>query len=282
MKKRMKVLTVVIMVLGLITALVLSGCAQSEDDVIQVVTSTSHLEQLVKRVGGDLVDVINIVPPASHPGDFDAKPGDIQKLADADLFLWHNWPGEVYVPGLIESADNPDLTVIAVEVQGSWMTPQVQLQAVDKVSDALSQVDGENSDAYRDAAERYKEVVRAKETEIRGRLAEVDISGVNVICAGWQAGFIGWCGFNIVATYGLPTPPTLADIEQLVEMGREAGVTLIIDNLHDNRDAGKPIAEELGCKRVILLNFPGVNEDTVTWEQTLDYNINLILEAISE
>ena len=282
LKKRTRVLTEVMMVLGVIAALGLSGCVPSEDNVIQVVASTSHLEQLVKRVGGDLVDVINIVPPASHPGDFDAKPTDIQRLADADLFLWHNWPGEIYVPGLIESADNPDLTVNAVDVQGSWMTPPVQLQAADKVAAALSQVDGKNSAAYQDAAEKYKEAVRAKETEIRSRLAEADVSGVNVICAGWQAGLIGWSGFNIVATYGLPTPPTLADIEQLVEKGRDAGVTLIIDNLHDNRDAGKPIAEELGCERVVLLNFPGVHEGTVTWELTLDYNINLILEAISE
>ena len=121
--KRISVLTIIMMVLGLITASALVGCGQSGDDVAQVVTSTSHLEQLVKQVGGNLVDVINIVPPASHPGDFDASPGDIQRLADADLFLWHNWPGEVYVPGLIESADNPDLTVIVVEVKGSWMTP---------------------------------------------------------------------------------------------------------------------------------------------------------------
>ncbi|MFC1913649.1 zinc ABC transporter substrate-binding protein, partial [Chloroflexota bacterium] len=76
--------------------------------------------------------------PASHPGDFDASPGDIQKLADADLFLWHNWPGEVYVKGLLESANNPDLTAITVEVEGSWMTPPVVLKAVDKVVEALS------------------------------------------------------------------------------------------------------------------------------------------------
>jgi len=271
-----------ILVLSLVIVSVLGGCTQEETAYLKVVTSTSHLEQLVKRLGGELVDVINIVPPASHPGDFDAKPGDIQKLADADLFLWHNWPGEIYVPGLIESADNPDLTVIAIEVSGSWMTPLVQLQAVDEVVAALSQVDSQNSAAYQEAAEEYKAMVRAEETKIRARLAEANVSEVNVICAGWQAGFVGWAGFNIVATYGLPTPPTIGDIEELVELGREAGVTLVIDNLHDNPDAGRPIAEELGCRRIILLNFPGAYESTETWEETVDWNIDLIVEALAE
>jgi ABC-type Zn uptake system ZnuABC Zn-binding protein ZnuA len=247
-----------------------------------VVTSTSHLEQLVKRIGGDRVDVINIVPPASHPGDFDASPDDIRKLADADLFLWHNWPGELYVPGLLESADNPDLTVIAIEVDGSWMTPPVQLEAADKVAAALSQVDTENSAAYQEGAETYKAAVQAEDAHIKARMAEVDVADVNIICAGWQASFIGWLGFNIVGTYGLPVPPTLADIENLVELGREKGVTLVVDNLHDNPDAGKPIATELSCARVVLLNFPGVDPETETWEGAVNHNIDLLLEALGK
>jgi len=280
--KKSDILVATILALSLAIALPLGSCAPTDTSRLQVVTSTSHLEQLVKRVGDDLADVINIVPPASHPGDFDASPGDIQKLADADLFLWHNWPGEVYVESIVESADNADLTAITVEVEGSWMTPPVVLKAVDKVVEALSGVDSENSDAYEEAGKAYKDVVKAKETEIRARLAEANVSEVNVICAGWQAGFAGWAGFNIVATYGLPTAPTINDIEEMVESGREAGVTLVIDNLHDNPDAGKPIATELGCKRIILLNFPGVDEDTETWEETVDRNIELIVEALAD
>lgn len=277
-----KLAIIVIPILALVlTASFLTGCGEEETAGLKVVTSTSHLEQLAKRIGGDRVDVINIVPPASHPGDFDASPGDIQKLADADLFLWHNWPGELYVPGLLESADNPDLTVIAIELEGSWMTPLVQQQAADLVADALSQVDSQESAAYEEAAEAYKAMVRAEESEIRARLGEVDVSGVKVICAGWQAGFLGWAGFNIVGTYGLPTAPTPADIEDMVELGRQEGVTLVVDNLHDNRDAGLPIATELDCARVVLLNFPGVDAETETWEGAVNHNIDLLLEALA-
>jgi zinc transport system substrate-binding protein len=279
--KIFKVLVVVTAVCLLIGTL-LTGCSESDTTRLKVVTSTSHLEQLVQTIGGDAVDVINIVPPASHPGDFDASPGDIRKLADADLFLWHNWPGEVYVPALIESADNPDMEVVAIEIDGSWMTPPVELQAIDKVTETLSRVDADNAAEYEKNAEAYKEEVRAADAEVKAMLSEESLSEINVICAGWQAGFIGWCGFNIVGTYGLPVPPTLGEIEDLIRLGKETGVSLVVDNLHDNPDSGKPIATELGCKRVVLYNFPGVDESTDTWIETLKTNINLLLEAVSE
>ena len=278
MKRFPVVLAVIIGLLVLLPA----GCTEEENPGLKVVVSTSHLEQLVKRIAGDGIDVINIVPPASHPGDFDASPGDIQSLADADLFLWHDWPGELYVPGLLESADNPDLTVIAIKVEGSWMTPPVQQQAADLVVAALSQVDSQNGAAYQENAEDYKLAVQVEESEIRARLAVANVSGVNIMCAGWQAGFLSWAGFNIVGTYGLPSSPTSADYENLVETGLEAGVTLIVDNLHDNPDAGLPIATELGCARVVLLNFPGVDAETETWEAAVGRNIDSLLEALTE
>ncbi len=278
MKRRLTIAAVLI--LGLAAGLVQGGCAGEKTEKLKVVTSTSHLEQLVQRIGDDLVEVINIVPPASHPGDFDASPGDIQKLADAKLFLWHNWPGEIYVPGLIESANNPDLEVIAIEISGSWMTPEVEIQAVDKVQELLSRTDSANSAAYQAGANKYKESVKAAEERVKARLAEADLSKVDVICAGWQSGFVKWTGLTTVATFGLPAAPTLKDIENLVAKGREAGVTLVIDNLHNDRDQGKPIATELGCKRIILYNFPGADEKTRTWEDAFEQNISLILDAV--
>ena len=58
-------------------------------------------------------------------------------------------------------------------------------------------------------------------------------------------------------------------------------VTLIIDNLQSGQNAGAGIAEELGCQRIVLSNFPGGFDDTETWEKAIDWNIELILAAIS-
>ncbi len=271
-----------ILVLSLVISPLLGGCSPATTSKLKVITSTSLLTYIVEQVGGDKVDVVNIVPPTQHPGDFDAKPSDIQRLADADLFLVHGWPGEEFVPNLIASADNPDLTVVTIDIQGNWMTPPVQLEATDKIMAALSQVDSENSFTYQRSAAEYKDKIIAKEAEIKARLAKVNLSDVNVMGAFWQAGFVKWTGLNIVVTYGDPDSLTPKVVRDLVDKGREAEVTLIIDNLHSGRDAGKAIAEELGSERIILSNFPGGFENTETWEKAIDRNIELILEAITQ
>jgi len=280
--KKFKVLIIGILVLSLVIASILGGCQPAETLRLKVVTTTSLLTLIVQQVGGDMVDVVNIIPPTQHPGDFDATPGDMQKLADADLFLSHGWPGETFVPGLIASANNPDLTVVTVDIEGNWMIPSVQLEAVDRIVATLSEVDAENTAAYQQSAAELKDSITAKEAEIKARLANEDLASINVMGAGMLVGFIQWTGLNITATYGAPDSLTPKVVKELVDKGREEKVTLIIDNLQSGRDAGKAIAEELGAQRIILSGFPGGFDDTETWEKAIDRNIELILEAIAQ
>ena len=283
--KKANLLVTAIVVSGLAVASLLGSCALAKTSQLNVVTSTSLIASLVERVGGDRVDVVNIIPPAQCPGHFDVKPGDIQRLADADLFFLHGWQGEMFSEELIASANNPGLTVVTVDIEGlgsDWMIPSGQLAATDKITDALCQVDAENCSVYRESATEYKDKISAKEAEIKAKLAQANPSKVNVMCADMQAGFVEWAGFNIVATYGRPDSLTPKVLRELVDTGRAENVTLIIDNLQSGQDAGKGVAEELGCRRIIISNFPGGFPDTETWEKAIDKNIELILEAIAQ
>ena len=281
-----KVFIIGILVLSLVTASILGSCTPAKTAQLKVVTSTSLIASIVEQVGGDMVDVVNIIPPAQCPGHFDIKPGDIQELADADLFLLHGWQGEMFAEELIASADNPDLTVVKVNVKvgenADWMAPPVQQAAVDKIVAALSEIDAENAAAYQVLAAEYKDSVATKEAEIEARLAEEDLANINVMCANMLEGFVQWTGLNIVAVYGRPDSLTPQVVQELVDTGREENVTLIIDNLQSGQDAGAGIAEELGCARVILIDLPGGFDNTETWEKAIDYDIELILEAIAQ
>ena len=279
--KNLHIPVISILALSLVISSLLSGCAPTGTSKLKVVTSTLLIASIAERVGGDGVDVVNIIPPAQCPGHFDVKPADIRKLADADLFLLHGWQGEKFSQDLIASADNPDLTVVKIDIEGNWMTPPVQLEAVDKITAALCQVDARNSSAYQKPAAELKDKIEAKGAEIEARLAEANLSSINVMCADMQVGFVKWTGFNIVANYGRPDSLTLQVQKDLVDTGREAKVTLIIDNLQSGKDAGAWIAEELGCKRVILSNFPGGFDNPETWEKAIDRNVELILQAIT-
>ena len=275
-------LALLILVLTLVANLVSGGCTAKEAEKLQVVTSTSLLAQIVERVGGEKVDVVNIISPAQCPGHFDVKPGDIQRLADAGIFLMHGWQGEKFTDDLITSANNPDLSVFRLDVKGNWMTPPVQSQAIDIITGIISQADSKNSADFQKNAGGFKAAVNTKGTEMAEKLAEASVSEINVMCAEQQTGFVQWAGFNIVATFGRPDSLTPQVVKDLVDSGRESNVTLIIDNMQSGQDAGAGVAEELGSARVILSNFPGCYENTETWEKTIEYNVALLLAAIGQ
>ena len=279
MSKKRYVWPVIFMISTITASLLSGGCAAKGAEKLQVATSTALLAQIVERVGGEMVDVVNIIPPAQCPGHFDVKPGDIQMLADADIFLMHGWQGEKFTDDLIASANNPDLSVFKVDVPGNWMTPQVQSQAIDIVTGIISQADERNSAAFQKNAESFKASVNAKGAEMADKLARANVSEVNVLCADQQAGFIQWAGFNVVATFGRPEDLTPQVVKELVDKGREGKVILVIDNMQSGQDAGAGIAEELKSARVILSNFPGGYEGMETWEKTIEYNVALLLTA---
>jgi zinc transport system substrate-binding protein len=280
--EQMKKSSKIIMVIALCCLLlpVCFGCASSTGADLHVVTSTSLLSDIVERIGGDKVDIINIIPPAQCPGHFDCKPGDMQKLADADIFFMHGWQGEKFTQELIDSANNDALVVSVINVEGNWMTPAVQLAAFDTVVTEMCKVDSKNCDFYQDNVNSNKTAIENKGNELKAELEGYNLGNVNVLCAEQQAGFVKWSGLNIVGTFGRPDSLTPQVVKDLVDLGKAENVTLIVDNLQSGQDAGKGVAEELGCKRIILSNFPGGFDNTDTWEKAISHNVELILETI--
>jgi zinc transport system substrate-binding protein len=141
----------------------------------------------------------------------------------------------------------------------------------------------EDSGYYQEAAAKRKEVISAKEVELKERLKDANFSGVKVLCDEMQAGFIGWLGFDVIASYGRPEELSAAKMEQLVTEGRQAGVLLVIDNLQSGgTDDSEGIARDTGAIQVIISNFPSGFENTETWDKAVDKNIDLLLEALAK
>jgi zinc transport system substrate-binding protein len=276
-----KHLTFLFLFIG-ITAILLSSCKGTQKATLRVVTSTSLMAYIVEQVGGNRVEVLNLVPPNQHPGNFDVKPGDIEKLSSSRLLLLHGWPGEGYADKMIAAAGNPGLTVTKANVNGNWMIPSVQSSAVDSVLKNLTAADSANVTAYQKAAETYKKKVQAKETDVKARLVKAGVSTVSVIASARQADFLQWAGFNVVGTFIGPQSLTPQSVKELIDRGKASNVTLVVNNLQDGQDAGKAIAEELEAINVNLSNFPGGLPDTESWEKAIDHNVSILLDALGK
>lgn len=250
---------------------------------LNVVTGTSLIANIVEDIGGDKVAVRNVIPPGSCPGHYDIKPGDIEMLAEGEVFLIHHWQqGHENIKGLISAANNPDLIIKVIEVKGNWMVPLVQAEAVDKIAAALSEVDPVNSAYYQERGEKRRQAILAKGEKIQAKLEAAGVNEVKVICSKKQAGFVNWAGFEVVATYGRPEGFTPAKVAEIVTEAKAAGVALVIDNLQSGPKAGKGMAQDIGAVQVTISNFPGGFEQTETWEKAIDKNVKLLLEALAE
>jgi ABC-type Zn uptake system ZnuABC Zn-binding protein ZnuA len=71
-------------VVALAAALGLAAPAQAQ---LRVVAATTDVAAIAAAVGGDLITVDTIVPPAVDPEAFEPRPGDLEKIRNAQLLV---------------------------------------------------------------------------------------------------------------------------------------------------------------------------------------------------
>ena len=276
-----KITASIIVVLVLAITFTLLSCTQESVDIM---AGSSLIANIIQDVAGDKLEARTLIPPGVCPGHYDVKPSDIEALANSKALFIHNYQ-ENYenITGLVEAAENPELIITVLNVTGNWMVPQVQAEAVAAITEGLGDIDPENVAYYYDNAVERVQAILDKGEEVEGELQGAGVEGVKVLCAEMQAGFAGWAGFNITATYGRPEELSTADVEQLVTDAIEAGVALVIDNLQSGAtDNSETIAQDIGAIQVTISNFPGGLENTETWEEAIDKNVDLLLAALGE
>jgi len=258
--------------------------AQHAQPLVDIMTGSSFITNIIQDLADGKLKTRTLIPPGVCPGHYDIKPSDIEVLANTKALFIHNFQ-QTYanVNGAIEAANNPDLIITVLNVTGNWMVPSVQAEAVSKIAQALGEIYPENAAYYEGNATERAQAILAYGEDVKNVLQDAGVDGVKVICAAMQEGFVRWVGFNVTATYGRPEELSPGDVEQLIDEAREAGVALIIDNLQSGTATlGAAIEQDIEAISVTISNFPGGLENTETWEEALDKNIDLLLEALNE
>ena len=279
---RRRLLIGVLAAVIVVVALVFLVRAQQGRSSVDIVAGSSLISNIIHDVAGDKVETRTLIPPGVCPGHYDIKPSDIEALANCKALFIHDYQQNFQnIKGAIEAAHNPDLIITVLNVSGNWMVPSIQAEAVSKIVQALSEIDPENAAYYQERATERTEAILAKGEEVKQRLAEAGVEGTKVLCAEMQQGFVSWAGFNITATFGRPEDLTPAQVQELIDKAREAGVALVIDNLQSGSTTlGPAICEDIDAIPVTISNFPGGFEDTEIWEKAIDKNVGLLLAAL--
>jgi len=272
----------IVLAAHLLVALLASlSCSRPSADIV---AGSSLIAGFAQDIAGDKLEIHNLIPPGMCPGHYDVKPSDVETLANSKAFIIHNWQQDkANITGFIEAADNPELIVKVIDVPDAPMVPEVQSEAIDKIAQALSEIDLANSEYYQRRAEERTQAILAKGQEVKNRLQEGKVSQAKVICSDYQAEFISWAGFDVIATYGRPEELSVVEVEKLINQARQADVALVIDNLQSGGTAtSEAVVQDIGAIQVTISNFPGGFEGTETWEKAIDKNVDLILEALAQ
>ena len=282
MRRRTLLETVAIVLVAMLVMSLMRG--QNASTSVNIMSGSSLITNVIHDVAGDKVETRTLIPPGVCPGLYDMKPSDIEALANSTALFIHDYQANFQnIKGAIEAAGNPNLIIMTINVTGNWMVPQVQAEAVGKIAEAFSEIDPDNAAYYQERATEREQAILVYGEGVKNRLQGAGVEGVKVICADMQEGFVEWAGFDVVATYGRLEEPSAADVEQLVTKGKEAGVALVIDNLQSSATTtGEAMAQDIGAIHVTISNFPGGLENTETWEETIDKNVNLLLGALNE
>lgn len=100
----------IIMLVFLVSSI--AGCGMStkpQEKKLQVVASVYPVQEFVKAVGKDRVDVSLLVPPGTEPHDWEPTAKDLAKIKGSALLVYHgagleHWVGAVVKPDLLGSA----------------------------------------------------------------------------------------------------------------------------------------------------------------------------------
>src|SRR5262245_22763739 len=205
---------------------------------IRVVTTVGMITDIVERVGGERTQVQGLMGAGVDPHLYKASEGDILRLANADVVFYNGLHLEARMGKVFERMKGRTLAVAVTEniprerlldweeeAEGEydphvWFDVRLWMLAVERVRDALAEVDPAHASLYTANAARYLEELRELDRYVRARAAEVPSSQRALITAHDAFNYFGRAyDFEVRGLQGISTAtePGTVDVQDLAK-----------------------------------------------------------------
>lgn len=166
----------------------------TEEEPLQVITTFSILDDMVSQIGGDLVEVHNLVPIGTDPHEYDPLPEDIKAATDADVLFYNGLNLEGGDSGwfakLVDSVgkDEDEIFETAKDVEPMYISdedgteevnphafldPVVGIKMAETVRDALVDIDPDHEAEYKENAEEYLDTLDEIDKEYEDKISDI-------------------------------------------------------------------------------------------------------------
>lgn len=202
---------------------------------IKVVVTTGMVGDIVRHVGGDKVEVFQLMGEGVDPHLYKASPGDIKRLDESDVIVFSGLHLEGKLAETLERlsrrkptiavADNLDKSKLLADPDGIvdphiWFDVKLWRSGVKGIAEALSRFDRKNSDYYLENAARYEAELDDFDQEVAERLKQIPESQRVLITAHDAFGYFARAyGLKVRSIQGISTDAEagLREINSLVD-----------------------------------------------------------------
>ena len=280
----------------------------SQDGPIQVVTTIGQIADAARNVGGDLVQVQSLMGPGIDPHYYKASEGDIFRLLEADLILYNGLYLEGRMADVLEHLGRETMVVAVAEnvpkdqllapeaFAGQydphvWFDPSLWSYAVERIAQALVEIDPNNAETYRANADVYLEQLATLDAESEAKITSIPEANRILVTAHDAFNYFGRrFGLEVLGLQGISTETeaSVGDLQQVANLIVELGVPAIfVESSVSPRtiEAVQAAVRDRGAEVVIggelfsdALGAPGTPEGT--YIGMVEHNVNTITEAL--
>ena len=306
-------LHVFLMGLFLLVACSVEPAQPVETGKLKVIATTTIVGDVVRQVGGDLIELGVLLPVGTDPHSFDPTPQDVARVADADVVIANGVGLEEFLDPLIESAgaeaqvvyvsEGIDFLVSAGDEQDqdlereehyaesldphTWTDPNNVIVWVQNVERILNELDPDNTNAYTENAEQYIDVLRALDAWIRDQVVQIPEANRKLVSDhaifGYYAEEYGLEQVGVlVPGYSTLSEPSAKDIAAIEDVIAELGVKAVFVGNTVNPSLGERVAEDTGTELVFVytgsLSNPGGEADS--YRAYMRFNTEAFVDAL--
>lgn len=252
---------------ALLTALLAAaGCGSSTSPdatrpgVVNAIATTTQVADFVRAVGGDKVQVVQLLQPNSDPHEYEPRPNDVRALADAPVVFESGDGLDDWMDEVVEAsgADPRVVTLSQTNVARVsddphwWHDPHNVRAAIPAIRDALARVNPSAADVYAGNARAYLATVKRLDEGIAACVARVPPSQRKLVTDHDAFGhFARRYGIDVVGAV-IPSQTTQAqssagDVAELSRTIRREHVRTVFPESSVSAKLARAIASETGA-----------------------------------
>ena len=291
---------------------ILVSCSKSENTAadsqkLKITTTTTMLKDLIQTIGGDKVEVINLMGEGVDPHLYNASAGDVEKLANADVIIY----GGLHLEGkmsdvfgklensgkdVLDVGNTLDKSLLIFQEENIpdphvWFDTNLWILEAEAVAAKLSDIDPENKDYYMSNLESYKKELSDLTEYVIRRINEIPESQRILVTAHDAFGYFAkQFRLEVRSLQGICTDSEAGtkDISELADFIAEKKIKAVfiessvprktIESLQeavkargwDVKIGGELYSDSLGDKE----------HNTNTYIKTVKKNVDVIVEAL--